>query len=180
MDPQDFRQASSWLSELGRLSEEQTSWLLKAWLEGLPQAHRQSILEPYLVVPSKPTPAPAYLRAKVLLSNDLDLTSADKLLLAAYAVCDLNEAESFTGRQITEMLKESGNVVGNVTQALTGLIQRGWVEASKMRQTAQAQKQYSLTKNGQNRLQMLLADSELTSIFTIGILSRCLSNPSSG
>jgi len=164
MESHDFRQASSWLSDLGRLSEEQTSWLLKAWLSALPAAHRQSILESYLVPASPAAPAVAYLRAKALIANDLDLTSADKLLLSAYAVCDLNEAECFTARQITEMLKESGNMVGNVTQALTGLIQRGWVEANKIKQTAQAQKQYSLTKNGQNRLQMLLADTETNGI----------------
>jgi len=87
--------------------------------------------------------------AKDRLLEDVSLSSGEKVLLAALVLSELYEIVDFHSRQITETLKQNSNPIGNITSALTGLINRGEVEiADSTRAAPNSHKRYRLTQQG--------------------------------
>ncbi|WP_009958305.1 hypothetical protein [Verrucomicrobium spinosum] len=100
---------------------------------------------------------PTYENAKERLLDDALLSTSEKALLASFAITELYEVKSFTTRQVTEFLRDTGNEIGNVTAALNAACQKGWAQVgSKAGESQQAQKKYELTAQGHSKIRNLL------------------------
>lgn len=139
-------------------------WVLEAVLIGIDTTTRSEIFR--LIQSKMPTDETltqnrsSYDNVKNILLDDPNLSTADKVLLGSFAICDLYELKEFSGRQVTEFLKETSNEIGNVTAAMTALVQRGFAEIiSKGGDTQQAQKRYTLTSTGLAKTQTLIQSS---------------------
>jgi hypothetical protein len=92
-------------------------------------------------------------------------SDADRALLAAYWFQQYEGTRSLTGQQINSALKQMGVGIGNITQALTGLIdQRPALvqQLSKSGRSRQARKQYRLTSAGLEAARVLTTHGDQT------------------
>lgn len=170
------QQSINVLQALQNLGREERFWVLESACNGLETPMQEKVMETVIRhlepdqqervfqslgvvrLPSfQPQAAPTYDSAKALLLDATNLSAADKALVAGFAICDLYELEEFSGRQLTEFLKETGNELGNVTAAMTALAQKGWAEiAAKDGDTPQSQKRYALTAAGHTKVRSLI------------------------
>lgn len=151
------------LQALCHLSEEEKLWTLETAIRGLSANSRERLSQSLGLSSGNDDSKQitfSYASAKELLLDTTDLITHEKALIAAFAICDLYELKEFTGRQLTEFLKETGNEVSNITAAMSNLIQKGWAEvASKEGESQQSQKRYALTQAGLTKTRVLLQKS---------------------
>jgi hypothetical protein len=87
----------------------------------------------------------------------------DRVLVAGYWFQVLKGNASFTGQQINDALKDTGNGVSNITKALTRLQEREPAQVrqmSKSGRSKQGRKTYKLTTTGVDVVRAMLAPEE--------------------
>ncbi len=161
MNPGMTQQSLNALQMIQMLSSSERRWVVEAALMGVDASTRDAITRSIQIRESggsaRSCPPPTYETARNVLLDEPALATSDKVILAAYAICDLYELKEFTGRQVTEFLKETSNEIGNVTAAMTALVQKGWADiASKEGESQQSQKRYTLTSTGIAKTRSLL------------------------
>lgn len=86
-------------------------------------------------------------------------SEADRVLVAAYWLQVVEQAESFEAFPLSRHLKHLGHPVSNITRALGSVIgqtPRLVLQTSKSGRTRQARKRYKLTREGIRRVQAML------------------------
>ena len=86
---------------------------------------------------------------------------AEKALVAAYWLQEVNQVNPFDAQPLNDELKRLGYPVGNIARALGALGDgqpRLVIQVSKSGNTKQARKKYRLTAEGTRRIQSMIAE----------------------
>jgi hypothetical protein len=95
-----------------------------------------------------------------LLERTEPANNADRVLVAAFWLQDLEGRETLDGRSINKLLKEHGVDVSNVTNAFTSLIDRRPRLAMQAGKKGKFEKLYRLTTEGRKQVTALLSPQE--------------------
>jgi hypothetical protein len=95
-----------------------------------------------------------------LLERTEPANNADRVLVAAFWLQEVEGRESLDGRSINGLLKEHGVDVSNVTNAFTALIDRRPRLAIQAGKKGKFEKLYRLTTEGRKQITAILAQQE--------------------
>ena len=143
-------EAAHCIAEILGAGEDTQRWCLFSILSGIGEDLKREILNTLDESLQDGEENRAERLAKNLLLDEPDLNAGEKALLAAFVLRGFYELESFTSRQITEYLKDSGNKIPNITSTFKSLVQKDLVSVtSTIGDSEQAHKKYILTASGE-------------------------------
>jgi DNA-binding MarR family transcriptional regulator len=92
-----------------------------------------------------------------------ELRPAERALLAAFEHCSRYGEDSFGSRNVSDILKERGVSVGNITRALESLQNRtpSLIDLDEARTAGKREKIFGLTKAGEAKARALLESSRM-------------------
>ena len=103
---------------------------------------------------------PAFSSFAEILERTEPTNNADRALVAAYWLQEVEGGESVDGRSINRLLKEHGVDVSNVTNAFSALIDRQPRLAMQAGKKGKFEKLYRLTTEGRKQVAMRLTQQE--------------------
>jgi hypothetical protein len=109
---------------------------------------------------TQPTVEMSFFDLATVFANARPGTDAEKALVAAYFLSTVNGAEEFDSFTLNSELTHLGHRVGNVTRALSALIDSRpalVVQTRKEGKTKQARKKYKITVEGRKRVEQMLS-----------------------